>query len=218
VRAAWWWIDAWRGSTAFTDMNAEEQGLFRNLCDELWIRPSHVIPDDARTLSRASGDSEAWARSGERVLRHMRRVDGGWTNDKALEVITESKRRAEKQRGYRDRKRNGGGNGGDGSSGNGSGNAAGSPVSGLRLLSPSNGPSPNPPADAGGKSDVRTVLAALVRRGWADLATERSTVMAVKRRLIVLTAGEIVAEVEAWTEVPDWILPAKARARRDRVL
>jgi hypothetical protein len=38
MRAAWWWVDRWRKSTAYTDMTAEQQGVYRNLLDELWLR------------------------------------------------------------------------------------------------------------------------------------------------------------------------------------
>ena len=62
MRAAWWWIDRWRQSTAFTDMTAEEQGLYRNLLDEVWLREDCIIPDDPRILARVSGDPEAWGR------------------------------------------------------------------------------------------------------------------------------------------------------------
>jgi len=107
MRGALWWIDRWRQSRAFADMSAEEQGLYRNLCDELWIRPDHVIPDEPRILAKASGDHEAWARSGEKVLRWMRRGGGGWTNNTALEVIDQSQKRAERQKRYRNAGSNG---------------------------------------------------------------------------------------------------------------
>lgn len=109
-----WWIDRWRQSDAYARMTAEEQGLYRNLCDEVVLRESGVIPDDQRILAKASGDHEAWARSGQSVLKSMTRVDGGWTNETAMEVKTESARRSKKQRDYR----NGLGN----AAGNGSGN------------------------------------------------------------------------------------------------
>lgn len=86
MRGAMWWIDRWRQSTAYTDMNAEEQGLYRNLLDDVWLREDHTIPDDPKILARVSGDPEAWARSGEKVLRWMERVDAGWTNATALEI------------------------------------------------------------------------------------------------------------------------------------
>jgi uncharacterized protein YdaU (DUF1376 family) len=108
MRAAFWWIDRWRQSRAFTDMTAEEQGLYRNLCDEVWLREDdgHVIPDDQRILAKVSGDPEAWSRCGAKVLRWMTKTPKGWTNETAMEVIGQSKQRAERQKKYRDDKRN----------------------------------------------------------------------------------------------------------------
>ena len=123
MRGAMWWIDRWRQSTACTDMTAEEQGLYRNLLDEVWVRDGHVIPDDPRILARVSMDPEAWARCGEKVLGWMKRVEGGWTNDTALEVIHQAERRAEKQARYRAKCGNAPGN----EEGNAPGNEAGSP-------------------------------------------------------------------------------------------
>lgn len=95
MRGQWWWIDRWRTSSAFLCMNAEEQGLYRNLLDSVWLMDNHAIPDDERALIVASGnDAAAWARSGQKVLGWMRRTDEGWTNDVALEVIAEAERRA----------------------------------------------------------------------------------------------------------------------------
>lgn len=110
MRAAMWWIDRWRQSDAFARMTAEEQGLYRNLCDEVVLRADGVIPDDPRILAKASGDHEAWARSGESVLKSMKKVRGGWTNPTALEVKNESERRSRKQRDYRNRTGNASGN------------------------------------------------------------------------------------------------------------
>jgi uncharacterized protein YdaU (DUF1376 family) len=128
MRAAWWWIDRWRKSTAHTDMTAEEQGLYRNLLDEIWLRDDGVIPDDPRILANISGDAAAWKRSGKKVLRWMRRVDGGWTNDTALEVQRQSARRANKQKAYRERLKLVSGNG----AGNVTGNKPGSPSPSLK--------------------------------------------------------------------------------------
>lgn len=106
MRGAWWWIDRWRKSTAYTDMTLEEQGAYRNLLDELWLREGHVIPDDDRILARVAGaDREVWARVKGTVLRWMKRVDGGWTHETALEVIHQSTRRAANQAAYRQRGR-----------------------------------------------------------------------------------------------------------------
>jgi hypothetical protein len=96
VRANWWWIDRWRKSTAFTDMSLEEQGAYRNLCDEVVIRPNGVIPE--ASLARASGDAVAWPRIRDRVLAWMEAVPGGWTNKTALEVKGKSQELSRKQR------------------------------------------------------------------------------------------------------------------------
>ena len=98
-------IDKWRRSTAYIDMTAEEQGLYRNLLDEVWLRPSHVIPDDAFILEKASGDHRAWARSGDKVMRWMTRAPGGWTHETALKIIQDAERRQRNQKAYRSRKR-----------------------------------------------------------------------------------------------------------------
>jgi uncharacterized protein YdaU (DUF1376 family) len=88
MRAAWWWIDRWRKSTAYICMSLEEQGLYRNLLDALWLFDDHIIPDTPKALITASGgDPEAWSRSGENVLKWMERKGHGWTNSTALEVI-----------------------------------------------------------------------------------------------------------------------------------
>src|SRR6266550_8790396 len=127
MRAAWWWIDRWRKSTAYTDMTAEEQGLYRNLLDEVWQRADGIIPDDPRILENISGDKKAWKRSKKRVLLWMRQVPGGWTNDTALEVRQQSKRRADKQALYRERLKLKASNGAGNGVGNTAGNKPGSP-------------------------------------------------------------------------------------------
>lgn len=154
MKGAMWWIDRWRQSRAFTDMTAEEQGLYRNLCDEIWLREDHAIPDDPRILSRVSGDPEAWARCGAKVLRWMRKVEGGWTNDVALEVIEQAQRRAEKQRRYRAHVGNAGGNG--------IGNKAGSP-------SPSPSPSLTYERTNAGDPPARADAVRELRKAGADL-------------------------------------------------
>jgi hypothetical protein len=92
-------------------MTAEEQGLYMNLCHEVFLRDGAPIPDDERQLAKASGDHEAWGRCGKKVLRWMYRVEGGWTNKTALEILQESKRRSAKQSAYRERRGNAPGNG-----------------------------------------------------------------------------------------------------------
>lgn len=101
-----WWIDRWRQSDSFARMTAEEQGLYRNLCDEVVLRDGGVIPDDPRILAKASGDHEAWGRCGESVLKSMTKVAGGWTNETALQIKAESEKRAKKQKEYRNGLRN----------------------------------------------------------------------------------------------------------------
>lgn len=73
-------------------MSLEEQALYRNLLDAIWLFDGHPIPDEPKALVSASGgDAEAWARGGAKVLRWMRKVDGGWVNDTASEVMKETK-------------------------------------------------------------------------------------------------------------------------------
>ena len=93
VRGVMWWVDRWRRSTAYIDMSLEEQGAFRNLCDEVWLRVDGKIPE--ASLARASGDPVRWPSVRERVLQWMTPVDGGWTNDTAREVMLESLRLTE---------------------------------------------------------------------------------------------------------------------------
>ena len=167
VNASWWWIDRWRKSTAYTDMTAEEQGLYRNLLDEVWLRDDYIIPDDPRILAKASGDHEAWSRSGAVVLRHMKRVKGGWTNETALEVIGQSERRKRNQQAYRDRKRGASDNAPDNGADNASGNDPDNkPAS----------PSPSPSPISGTVSDTDTEEAAVP--ATASKASFRKAAMA----------------------------------------
>jgi uncharacterized protein YdaU (DUF1376 family) len=79
ARYALWHIDRWRTSSAFTDMTLEEQGAYRNLIDELWLRGG-VLPDDDRVLGRLCGDSSAWARVSHAVMAKFERTKDGWKN------------------------------------------------------------------------------------------------------------------------------------------
>lgn len=96
MRAAWWWIDRWRKSTAYTDMTLAEQGAYRNLLDEIVLRKDGIIPEDS--VARASGDAGAWPAMSAKVLRWMKRVDGGWTNETALEVKRKGDQLSDAQR------------------------------------------------------------------------------------------------------------------------
>lgn len=104
MRAAWWWIDRWRKSTAYTDMTLAEQGAYRNLLDELWLRDG-VLPDNERTLARACGDPLAWSDVRDAVLAKFTKTPEGWRNDTHDAVMKESKRKAANQAAYRERKK-----------------------------------------------------------------------------------------------------------------
>lgn len=91
-RAAWWWIDRWRKSTAYTDMTAEAQGVYRNLLDELWLRDG-VLPTGEKSLRQISGDAEAWVRVRDEVMARFDMTDAGWVNHTQREVMAESKER-----------------------------------------------------------------------------------------------------------------------------
>ena len=95
MRAAWWWIDRWRKSTAYTDMTAEAQGIYRNLLDELWLRGG-VIPNDERILAKIGGDAEAWSRVRAVVLARFRVTPEGLRNDTHDEVSAWPAAQAEK--------------------------------------------------------------------------------------------------------------------------
>ena len=120
MNALWWRIDLWRKSTAFTDMTLEEQGCYRNLLDEAWLRLG-ALPVTDRILARASGDPARWPRLKSVVLkRFVLSGDGCYHNATLDQILRVSALRAEKQRRYRDRH-------GDGRvTGNGGGNTVGS--------------------------------------------------------------------------------------------
>jgi len=104
MRAAWWWMDRWQKSTAFKDLTLAEQGAYRNLLDELWLRDG-ALRDDDRVLAKCSGDALEWPKIRERVMAHFHLVDGAWRNETHDEVQAESSKRATIQKRYRDRKR-----------------------------------------------------------------------------------------------------------------
>lgn len=134
MMALWWWIDRWRKSTAYTDMTLEEQGAYRNLLDEATLRGG-PLPNDERILAKASGDALAWKRVRNNVLARFSLTPDGWRNNTLDEVITESTRRADKQRRYRNKEGNLVGN----DAGNGQGNDIGNPA-----RPPDPDPSPSP--------------------------------------------------------------------------
>jgi uncharacterized protein YdaU (DUF1376 family) len=123
-----WWIDRWRKSTAYMDMTLEEQGAYRNLLDDAFLRGGH-IPNDERILSRACGDVTAWKRVKDAVLSHFVLTDLGYRNETLVEVMRKTVLRVEKQKRYRDRKKGSGGRNDEGNdlrndSGNNHGNDA----------------------------------------------------------------------------------------------
>lgn len=104
MHALWWWIDRWRKSTAFTDMTLEQQGAYRNLLDECWLRGG-AIPRDERILARAAGDAVLWPQLREVVMKHFVAAEDGWRNTTLDEVMRQSTRRATNQHNYRERQR-----------------------------------------------------------------------------------------------------------------
>lgn len=84
-RAAWWWIDRWRKSTAYTDLTVEERGAYRELLDELWLRGG-VIPKDERVLARIVGTQDEWDRVRAVVLARFKETPEGYRNETHDEV------------------------------------------------------------------------------------------------------------------------------------
>lgn len=84
-RAAWWWIDRWRKSTAYTDMSLAEQGAYRNLLDELWLRGG-ILPNDDRILAKISGDAVSWPVVRDAVLSRFVTTPAGLRNETHDEV------------------------------------------------------------------------------------------------------------------------------------
>jgi len=90
MTALWWWVDRWRKSTAYTDMTAAEQGCYRNLLDEAWLRHGS-LPNNDRILSKISGDSRAWKRARTAVLKHFSLGDDGcWHNATLDDILAKS--------------------------------------------------------------------------------------------------------------------------------
>ena len=83
--AAWWWIDRWRKSTAYTDMTLAEQGAYRNLIDELWLRGG-AIPKEDRILAQVSGAGMDWPSVKDAVLARFYETDEGFRNETHDEV------------------------------------------------------------------------------------------------------------------------------------
>lgn len=157
MNALWWWIDRWRKSTAFTEMTLAQQGAYRNLLDEATLRGG-ALPNDERTLSKASGDMRAWPKLRGVVMARFQLQEDGWHNETLDSVLRQSERRRKNQANYRARSDNGADNVADNGGGNGTGNehdngADNKPASPDPDLS--NNTPPNPPASQGGRSRRR---------------------------------------------------------------
>ena len=100
MRAAWWWIDRWRFSTAYREMSLAEQGAYRNLLDECWIRQG-PLPVDETELAHICGRAKDWPKVREAVLAHFVKDATGWHNLTVEKIIRESNRKARNQARYR---------------------------------------------------------------------------------------------------------------------
>src|SRR4029434_10601945 len=83
-----WWIDRWRKSSAYSSMNNEQQGAYRNLLDEAWLRGG-AIPNDEQVLARAPAESRRCSRVRARVMPYVELRQDGWPHlpvDKQLSL------------------------------------------------------------------------------------------------------------------------------------
>ena len=103
LRALWWWIDRWRKSTAYTDMTLEEQGAYRNLLDEAWLRGG-VLPNNERILAKACGDAFRWKHVRKAVMERFILTAEGWHNETLDKMLHESRRLAKNKRAWRERR------------------------------------------------------------------------------------------------------------------
>lgn len=97
MRAGYWWIDRWRKSTAYSDMTLAQQGAYRNLLDELWLRDG-LLPDDERILGKIAGDATEWVSVRDVVMARFIKTADGWRNETHDEVAEASDRYVESQR------------------------------------------------------------------------------------------------------------------------
>jgi len=90
MRAAWWWIDRWRKSTA--DMNLMERGAYRELLDECWLRGG-VIPADEAVLIRVCACTPAeWDQIKANVLARFEKCPGGLVASQAKPFLSRHRR------------------------------------------------------------------------------------------------------------------------------
>ena len=102
LRGMTWWIDRWRQSTAVVDLSLEEQGAYRNLLDEAWLRGG-AIPNEPRVLARASGDATRWAKVQPKVMARFQLKDGHWHHETVDEQLANILKNANRQREHREK-------------------------------------------------------------------------------------------------------------------
>jgi len=83
-------------------MTLEEQGAYRNLLDEAWLRGG-PLPDDDRILAKMCGDAKRWPRVKPTVMKRFTKNGDGWRNETLDEVFQQASRRASSQKDYRSR-------------------------------------------------------------------------------------------------------------------
>lgn len=161
MRGAFHWIDRWRLSDAYKTMTLAEQGAYRNLLDELWLS-NGVLPTEDRLLARLCGVATEWKKVRGAVMAKFYLTPEGWRNKTHDEVSAESRRRADKQKRYRERAQKDGNDGG-----NESGNVTPSQFSVHR--SPRINGSTTAPPSPRAKAETREALRAAI--------TELSTIV-----------------------------------------
>lgn len=107
LRSMMWWIDRWRQSSAFMDLTLEEQGAYRNLIDEAWLRGAdgEGIPNRESVLAKASGANGRWSQVKKPVLAHFELRGTQWFHPTVDYFRRRTERFALKQRAYRERKK-----------------------------------------------------------------------------------------------------------------
>lgn len=105
MKAAWWWIDRWRTSSAYRKMSAEERGVYREFIDELWLHDGLLTLDEME-LSRIAGGEKVFRRVKQKVLSFFVKTSEGYRNETHDEVQRQSSLRSERQKRYRNAKRN----------------------------------------------------------------------------------------------------------------
>jgi uncharacterized protein YdaU (DUF1376 family) len=95
LAAEWFWIDRWRGSTAWS-LPIDARGLYREMLTAAWSRGA-ALPNDHIQIQRLIGVTPAEWRRGWPVICQYWRVDGALlVNDTQREVYAEAMARFEK--------------------------------------------------------------------------------------------------------------------------